>query len=812
MRKAISPAHLKRIGLYVAAGLLAALIISAAALYLILRGSLPQLEGRVRVDLLHSPVTIERDAFGTPTVRAKTRTDLALATGFVHAQDRFFQMDLMRRSAAGELAALLGPALVEADRSLRVHDFRSVAASVLAAAEPSQVELLAAYAEGVNAGLRALRARPWEYLLLRTQPTPWKPEDSILAAFAMYLTLHDATGEEELAREQLRAHLPPALHAFLYPVGTEWDAPLTGGTWRMPAIPGPDLVDLGSHAATARDASERQRQASVQDELAEPMIGSNAWAVSGDYTADGAGLLANDMHLGLRLPNTWYAARLVVDGDADTRRDLVGVTLPGLPFLIAGSNGKVAWGFTNSYGDWVDLVVVERAADDPSRYLTAEGPEPFDVRTERIEVNGGAAQSIDVRRTRWGPIVRQDARGRWLALQWTAHHARATNLHMLEFETASSLPELFEAANRAGGPVQNIVAVDARGSVGWSLMGQIPMRPAADATVPLSWREAGWSGWREPAEYPRFIDPPGGRVWSANQRMIDAAQWFELVGEGRYDLGARAAQIRDALRALPRATPADFVALQLDDRALFLARWRDLLLATIESLGADDARYREAYELVRDWSGRAAADDVGYRIVRAFRDQVRAEVFHMLTASARAYVGDTALQPAPQFEGPLWMLVTQRPPHLLGREHESWDSLLAASLDATLARLRQACASLRECAWGKQNTLSMRHPLATALPQRLARWLDMPADQMDGDVAMPRVQSPSFGASMRLVVAPGREQAGLIQLPGGPVDHPLSPFYGAGHAQWVRGEPRPILPGMAQHRLTLAPIANKSGS
>lgn len=783
-----------------------------------LRGSLPRIEGELAVPTLTAPATIERDDLGVPAIRARSRADLAFATGFAHAQDRFFQMDLMRRSAAGELAALLGPALVDADRRLRVHRFAAVAREVLDDAEAEERDVLKAYAAGVNAGLNALRVRPWEYLVLRLEPRPWTPQDSVLVAFSMYLTLHESSGAGELAREHLRSRIPPELFAFMHPVGTEWDAPIAGGPWRTPPIPGPDVVNLRTEAAGGETrartrASAFKQQSSVYSPLAPPlddMPGSNAWVVAAANTADGAALLANDMHLRLRLPNVWYHARLIVEQPGADHRDLVGVTLPGLPYLIAGSNGNVAWGYTNSYGDWTDLVIVDVDDRDASRYLTPEGSERFVMHRERIKVNGGPSQSFEFRETRWGPVIREEANGRVLALAWTAHRPEATNLQIVRFETSRSIAELFDHANRAGTPVQNIVAVDRSSNIGWSLMGRLHRRANYDPSVPASWRAdgTGWIGWRAADEYPRVINPPEGRIWSANNRMIDAELWFEFLGEGRYDLGARAGQIRDALRSLPRATPRDLAAIQVDDRALFLMRWRDLLLEQLDdSRARADARYGEVRERVSAWLGRAAAADVGYRVVRAFRNHVRANVYDMLTEGARSDAPQVEFAPSPQFEGPLWALVTERPSHLLSSKYEDWHDLLARSLEAVLVDLSSRCESLSDCTWGEENTLSMRHPLSSAIPL-IGRWLDMPAVPMDGDSAMPRVQGPSFGASERLVVAPGQEASGLIQMPGGPVNHPLSRFYGAGHEQWVRGEPRPLLPGKPQHVLELAPTGS----
>jgi penicillin amidase len=823
---------------YIFGGIGVLLLVCALAIYLAVRGSLPQLDGSLSAPALASEATLERDVSGVPAIRARSRADLAFATGVAHAQDRFFQMDLMRRSAAGELAALLGPSLVDADRHLRVHGFRRVASEVLRSADQSDRDLLASYAAGVNFGLQSLDARPWEYLLLRAEPAPWGIEDSVLAAFSMYLSLNDSNGADELARARLRAGLPAEMFAFLHPVGTEWDAPIAGGAWRTPAIPGPEVFDLrkrmadgGSRIGREREARSRASASSLQPAaqgpcewhgahgcarvapassrfwspaVPEAMPGSNSWAIAATHTADGSALLANDMHLHLRLPNAWYQARLIVDRSHEDELDLAGVTLPGLPFLVAGSNGHVAWGYTNSYGDWTDLVVVEVDPQDSGRYLTPEGGESFELRRERIEVSGAPVEELEIRSTRWGPVVNTDEHGRALALAWTAHRAPATNLVMLQFERAKSAQELLSLANRAGGPVQNVIAADAAGHIGWSVMGQVPIRREYDSTVPSSWRAAGtgWQGWREPAEYPQMIDPPTGRLWTANARTIDAQAWLGFMGEGRYDLGARASQIRDALLSRQAATTPEMAQLQIDDRALFLTRWRDLLLELIEGPSKNDTRYREAIDIVRAWSSRALAQDAGYRIVRAFRNQVRADVFGSLTAGIDAQ--GVELTPSPQFEGPLWRLVTERPVHLLDPQYASWDAALLKSLEVALEDLREQCDELRSCVWGQENTLSMRHPLSAALPL-LSRWIDMPASAMNGDASMPRVQGPSFGASQRIVVAPGKETEALFQMPGGPVGHPMSPFYGAGHEEWMQGKPRPLLPGEPKYVLRLTP-------
>jgi penicillin amidase len=790
---------------YSTLALVALLAIAFVAGYFTLRASMPQLDGEIGTREVQAPASIARDALGTPTIRAASRRDLAFATGYAHGQDRFFQMDLMRRVAAGELAELLGKQLLGMDEKFRIHGFRRIAAAIVNDSTAVDRELLDAYAAGVNLALKNAGARPWEYMLLRTEPAPWRAEDSLLVAFSMYINLNDSSGEAELARSRLHEALPPQLYDFLHPLGTEWDAPIAGGKWRVGPIPGAETFDLRSGEARSAALSAPRSPVMPDDGS---VVGSNSWAVAGTHAEGNAALLANDMHLTLRLPHIWYRARLIVESGSEAR-DLVGVTLPGLPMLIEGSNGHVAWGYTNSYGDWSDIVIVEPDPQDPERYLTDSGSEPFEIRDETLRVRDGDSAFLVVQSTRWGPIVDYDEAGRPLALAWTAHDPQATNLHMLDFETATNVDEALGVANHSGGPVQNVLVADASGRIGWSLMGRVPVRASYDSTLPHSWREpgGGWTGWRAPDEYPRIVDPASGRLWTANARTIDVDSWLAFLGDGGYDLGARAAQIRDDLLALQTATAKDMLAIQLDDRALFLTRWRDLLLGLLDDAAiADHPARARARKLIEHWSAHAAVDDAGYRIVRAARQQIRKDVFESLTATARQRFPQTQFAPSAQFEGPLWQLVTQRPMHLLDPHYASWQAALLGSIDRALDGLQKECKELSRCTWGEANVLHMRHPLSPSL-SLAGRWLDMPAQQLPGDAQMPRVQGAAFGASQRLVVSPGHEAQGSLQMPGGPVDHPLSPFYGAGHDDWARGKPTPLLPGAAKHTLTLRPPA-----
>jgi penicillin amidase len=277
------------------------------------------------------------------------------------------------------------------------------------------------------------------------------------------------------------------------------------------------------------------------------------------------------------------------------------------------------------------------------------------------------------------------------------------------------------------------------------------------------------------------------------------------IGETGYDLGARQQQIRDALLKLDKATIDDMRRLQLDDRALFLSRWRELLLRALDGPAAAEPRRAEFRRLVEAWGGHASVESAGYRLVRAFRGTLAEEVFGAITVRCKAadarfdYTGQVW-----RFEGPLWALVTQRPAHLLGARHRTWDDQLLAAVDRTIEILLEPGGTLDDRTWGERNTTRIQHPLSMALPS-LERWLDMPRVPLPGDSHMPRFQSPRAGASERLAVSPGREAEGYFHMPVGQSGHPLSPNYGDGHRAWAAGDATPFLPGPAAHTLVLRP-------
>lgn len=780
-----------------------------ALIYGALRAALPSVDGKITTPEVKAAVTVERDALGIPTIRAGNRVDLAYATGFVHGQDRFFQLDVSRRLAAGELSEIAGEAAINQDRRTRLFRFRHVAQQVVAAADPAQQAILRAYARGVNAGLASLHARPWEYWLLRSKPAAWTPEDTVLVVYAMWWDLQYGLFQREILRQNIETRLGGKLCdsgwkcglSFFYPTRTAWDAPDVINPARQApdgvndGIPTPDVLNV-------REATVREN--AVAGLTRSPAIGSNSWAVAGRLTASGAGLLANDMHLGLRVPTTWYRARLqVVDPGSKIVLDLNGVTLPGTPFLVAGSNGKIAWGFTNSFGNWLNAQLVPCTSVNDLELKTRRTSIPLSTVFETIRVHNGPNVIFPVRSGPQGVLMQAapEQQRCWFG-SWLAQLPAATNLNLMALEQVTSTEQALSLAPVVGIPHQNFVVADRDGHIGWTVFGRIP-------TDVSSTRALGSSAWTTAREHPHMSDPAGGRIWTANARVTDDPDQEKLIGGpetavgAQYILGARAQQIRDdLLRLQGPVKPADMLRIQLDDRAVFLDRWHELLLRLLddESLQGHPQR-AEFKSLVASWNGHASIESVSYRLVRAYHDRTASTVWQMILGSLQIPVTQDTEVP-PQFDAPLWRLVNEQPLHMLAARYQNWRELMLSELDSTITDLQASCGGLARCTWGSHNVVSVRHPLSRALP--FASWLlDMPAMPLPGDDDMPRVQETDTGASERFAVSPGHEAEGYFELPGGQSGNPVSPYYRAGFSAWVHGEQSPFLPGVTQHELTL---------
>ena len=825
-------------------GIALAVLLAAVGAWWLLHGSLATLDGTLELRGLSAPVTIERDAIGVVTIHAGNEIDAMRALGYVHAQERFFEMDLLRRSAAGELAALFGPVALDIDKQHRVHRLRARALDNLLVSAGDKLPLLKAYTDGINAGLADLRVRPWPYLLLRTKPDSWRLEDSILAGDAMFFELQGGDNKRELALWRIKQVVPAALYKLIGADGTEWDAPLEGGPRGNVALPDAATLDLRKLPAPGIDGSPPYVDPNAP--------GSNNFAVSGALTKDGRAILANDMHLHLRAPDIWFRARLQYpDARAiDGKVDISGFTLPGVPGVIVGSNTYVAWGFTNSYGDWMDWV--QDCSDVHDAACNSRNAPQRQV-VETIRVNNGLPYLLKIVEQQGGTRTAATAdAATGLSLIWTAHFPGALTLGALDMARAQDIDAAVSIANHAGIPAQNMLVADRSGHIAWTIAGRIPKAfadPGCDRTTPAiphlaalpatALPDAKLSQHSEPGDCaprgtdghvvwadrnPAILNPASNRLWTANNRVADGAD-LALIGDAGYALGARAKQIRDDLFAKNQFTEKDLLMIQLDDRTLFLERWWQQLRALVKS--SDDPALKRIEAATRHWDAHASVDAVSYRIVRAWRLAVLTRIRDGLMAPAQVALGKAFVMPElPQLEGVAWELVMQRPQNLLPRKFagcksranertprqaqgrlcgdSNWNALLIDAARETEANLAKR-GPLAQRRWGERNTAAICHPLAAALPSFMKRFLCMPPDMLPGDVDMPRVASPNFGASERMVVSPGHEADGIIEMPGGQSGNPLSPFWGAGHEAWVHGKPTPFLPGKTVHVLSLQP-------
>ena len=787
--------------------LLALVLLAILAAWLFLRASLAQLDGERRVDGLSAEVRVERDADGVPVISGASRQDVAYATGFVHGQERFFQMDLLRRTAAGELAELFGPKAVPADRTHRLHRFRARAEATLARLPADERALLERYAQGVNDGIEALGARPFEYALTGAAPRPWTAPDSLLVVWAMYIDLQGAQQARELARGWLREHSDDAQLAFLLPEATAFDATLDKGKAPAPGPLPPQAPAWWGAAPAVPGAPVKLAGLDVTDS-----VGSNNYALAGSRSGSGAAIVADDMHLGLRLPNIWY--RLVLrfpdPGAPGGQRRLAGVSLPGAPpSVIVGSNGQVAWAFTNSYADSLDLVELQRDPARPGQVRLPAGWETPREHVESIAVKGAAPERMVVQQTSLGPI--RTVAQRSYAVRWIAHDPAALNMNHLKLESVANVEEALLAAASDGIPAQNFVAGDVHGNIGWTIAGLLPRRAhdpqAASFPLAADGSASTWDGVLPYADHPRIVNPGDGQITTANSRQLMGGD-YALLGDGGYDLGQRNRQLHEGLLAMGdkldvrRAFDA-----ALDDRAILVGGWRQRALAVLDAQALDGHPQRAEFRrlLENSWSGRASVESVGYRLARDFMWAVHDLLYGRVNAALKEIDPKAgAAAASTRWPAVAARLLDEQPQAWLPAGHASWRALQLAAIDRAIAALQDAGIPLAQASWGKRNTAAIAHPISMAVPA-LRPWLAAPGEPLAGDAHMPRVAGPNFGQSERLTVSPGREEEGLYNMPGGQSGHPLSPFFLRDHAAWVEGKPTPLLPGPVQHTLRFMP-------
>jgi penicillin amidase len=682
-------------------------IIGAGYYYLRTR-YLPQTRGRMKIAGLNAPVEVIRDRWGVPHIYAQTEVDLMFAQGFVHAQDRLWQMDFQRRLVAGRLAEVLGEKALPVDRWMRILGMRHAAEGDESVLSVEARTVIDAYNAGVNAWI-ALGHYPLEFTLLRYKPEPWTTLDSLSWGKMMAWTL-SVNWEAELLRAQLIARLGPEAAAALEP-GPAADEPYT-----IP--PGTDFSKIGD-TASKRAKSARK----LSGPPASGGLGSNNWVLSGSRTATGKPLLANDMHLLMSIPAIWYENHLSC---ADLQ--LSGITFPGVPGIVAGHNGHVAWGFTNGFPDVQDLYMehIRRTDGGQVQYEYQGQWLEAEIRQESIKVKGKATVTQEVTVTRHGPVINQlapDFSGETpLALRWTAYDPEQLFMALYCMNRAHDCLEFREALRNWGTPSQNTVYADTAGNIAYTLSGRVPIRSKGDGLLPVpGWTgEYEWSGFIPFDDLPHLYNPPQGYIATANNRTVDGSYPHYLGSD--YISSNRITRITELIKATPKLDIAGIQGMHFDQvspHARFIAH-------TIGSLKTDDPELKIVTDAMGEWDGNlspnspeASVYEMFYRrlILLINSDKLGDLMIRYLGKGPVPLLAETSIFGEHAMEWIISWLTDQASARRGTKKASSRDELLSEALRTTVDELKHRFGpSMDGWAWKKIHHIRFAHTLGSVKP------------------------------------------------------------------------------------------------
>jgi penicillin G amidase len=791
-------------------GVLAAIVLVvflavAAWLFSIAHSALPELDGTIAVRGISGPVSVIRDTRGIPTIEATTLENLFFAQGYITAQDRLFQMDLLRRAAAGELSEVIGEAALKHDRQQRILGLRAQAEKALATATPQDLEQFAAYAGGVNAYIDSHRNRlPLEFRLLHYAPHPWTTQDSLVIAYQMIETL-STSPQAALTREKILAKLGPDLTSDLY-VNSSWrDHPPTVPVSTLDAVP-PERQTAGNTLAAGKAAPAVLRpllQPFFRDQQP-AALGSNNWVVSGTHTVSGKPLLSNDMHLGHQMPNLWYEAHLHC-GDFD----VAGVTLPGYPYVIVGHNRRVAWGFTN-IGPTVEDVFIE-TFNAAGQYLTPDGWKQPEIRHQVIHVKGKPDVTLEVRGTRHGPIVTELAPGetRPIALRWTLYDG--VRNPFFNVDSAENWDQFRRALSEFDAPGQNVVYADVEGNIGYQATGRVPRRASGDGSLPVdgSTNAHEWIGYIAYDKMPSKANPPSGFVGTANARITPDGYPYSISVE--WEAPWRVARIYHVLQSGKKFAASDMLALQTDIDSELDRVVSNKLVYAVDHARAASARAKEAADILRNWNGQMTADSAAPTIASRGRQEIKRLLL------------EPKLGPAPEGADPAilswrsyhWMMETvwldnvlsHQPAQWLPANYSSYDDLLAAAMENVL---REAPKDLPSWRWGPQQSVTIQNPVLGRIPL-LRRWTGPGEKPQSGSGYTVKASGRDYGPSERFTADLSDLDASTLNVVTGQSGNFLSPHYMDQWDAWYTGYTfvlpfsKTAVENAARHRLMLVP-------
>ncbi len=777
--------------LWFASGIVILLLLGAGGFVFWLRSvtlaALPTLDGNVQVAGVSAPVNVYRDAHGVPHIDATTQADLFVAQGYVTAQDRLWQMDSFRRNSEGELAEILGHALLRHDETQRFLEIRRVAERIyehLPALDRAYVD---DYGRGVNLFIDSHKdALPPEFRLLHYQPKPWTGVDTISVGLMMVQEL-DVHAAAKLGRSHIEAKLHnPKLESDLYPVGSWRDHPPTGTEidWTVPH-PAPP--------ATKDDEDDEDEPTKTQltpfsgtPETAKALLalmglptcdgcamGSNNWVIAGSHTASGKPLLSNDMHLGLAVPGIWYMADLHAPGF-----HCAGVTLPGFPFIIAGHNEHLAWGFTALMADVQDLYVEK--LDGKGDYLAADGSwKPLSVDHETIHVRGSGDVTIEVQSTEHGPIMNPILSGesRTIALKWNLYDPTLNAIPLYAMNTASNWAEFSAALAQWSWPAQNLVYSDDQGHIAYQAIGRVPLRPAGLVPVPIEDNTHEWQGYIPFEDMPHAVDPPSGFLATANSRVTTPQSPDPLTLE--WIDPYRVERIYKMLDGRDHLTPKDMLDVQTDVYSeLDQEMGQRFAYAIDHTVGVDD-RLRKAADLMRSWDGRLTTDSAAASIVTRARAELRQMVLEPKLGKEidDYHWGESTFA--------MEEIVMHAMPDWLPPGYKNWDALLTAAVRKGMED-GKAPADVAAWSYGSWHTIDLEHPLVRFLPF-LARVAGTGPQPLSGDVSTVKQVGTDVAPSQRFTMDWSNVDGSTENIVLGESGNPLSPYFRDQWKDWYNG-------------------------
>lgn len=800
-----------RVSMAVVALVFLALVVFVLWLRAATKAALPTLDGEMHLAGLSAAVNVVRDAHGVPHIQAATQQDMMIAQGYVTAQDRLWQMDTFRRNANGELAELMGPALVRHDQVQRVLQFRNTARRIYDSLTPQDRGRLDDYARGVNAFIAQSEESgdlPVEFKLLHYRPAPWTGVDSISVGLMMVQTL-DTHWPTKLSRARIIAKLKnPKLIADLYPVGSWRDRPPTGTILDLsqphaePAAPASDDDDDEDEPSSASAVPEPLGTTALLQLLGLPtcdgcVSGSNNWVIAGSHTASGKPLLSNDMHLGLTEPNIWYMADISAPGF-----HAAGVSLPGLPFIIAGHNDHVAWGFTALMGDVQDLY--EEQLDGKGNYKNASGEwKPLKVDHEVIRVRGSHDVALDVSFTAHGPLLNplltKDSAP--LSLRWTLYDPSLNSIPLYELNSAANWAEFSNALKNWNWPTQNLVYADDQGHIAYHAIGQIPIRPAGLVPIPIADSGREWQGYIPFDSLPNAIDPPSGFLATANSRVTTDASPYPISLE--WIDPYRAERIYKLLDGRNGLTAKDMLAVQTDVYSDMDQEFGQRLAYAIDHTGGVDARLRQAADLMRSWDGRLSVDSAAASLVtqsrRALWPLILEPKLGKLASDYRWEESNFAEEEIVMHAKAEWL-----PPR-----YKNWDALLTDAVRHAMDE-GKAPGDISKWSYGSWHTVDVEHPLSRFLPiiGRIAGTGEQP---QSGDTTTVKQMGHAFGPSQRFTMDWSNVDGSTENIVLGESSNPYSAHFRDQWNDWYGGTTFafPFTPAavaaQAQHTLRLLP-------